>query len=123
MVTSTRDAAAMSDDKAYGTAAPDASVTRADFERAIRFLNMSDLDIRENLLRLAAQVVTLTDELTRRIDGVEPDPAPPKTPAREVSSTVEQCVMQSVGETHVKILAAEVAASRDQIGRASRRER
>jgi Fe-S-cluster containining protein len=114
------DAAEMSDDQRndaphYGTAAPDTPITRGDFERAIRFLNMSDLDIRENLLRLAAQVVTLTDELTRRIDGVEPEPAPPNTPSQPPAGTIERSVMQGVRDTHVKILAGEVSAMRDRV--------
>jgi len=80
------------DEAVYGTALPDAPVPRADFERAIRSLNMSDLELREALLDLAARVVTLTDELTRRLDGVEPLPAAPSTPAPPPSMTVEAAV-------------------------------
>src|ERR1041384_5194790 len=69
------------DDSSYGTALPDAPVGRVDFERAIRSLHMSDLDLRDALLNLAARVVALTDVVTRRIDGVEPLPAAPGTPA------------------------------------------
>jgi Fe-S-cluster containining protein len=79
-------------DHAYGTARPDEPVTRSDFERAIRSLNMSDLDLRDALLKLAARVVALTDELTRRLDGVEPSPAPPNTPAPPPGATVETSV-------------------------------
>ena len=67
MISPARDSAVVPDDKTFGTAAPDAPITRADFERALRYLNMSDLDMRDSLLQLAAQVVTLTDELTRRV--------------------------------------------------------
>ena len=110
MVAPTRDAAAMADeDKRYGTEAPDAPVTRADFERALRFLNMSDLDVRDSLLRLAAHVVVLTDELTRRVDGVEPLPADPDTPARATEGTVEDAVGRGLTETFVKIQLSEVS--------------
>jgi Fe-S-cluster containining protein len=97
----------MGDDTTFGTADPGAPVSRADFERALRHLNMSDLDLRELVLRLAAQVVSLTDELTRRIDRVEPTPAAPSTPAREPAATVEQAVADSIPETLAKIHAAE----------------
>ncbi|HTJ47378.1 MAG TPA: YkgJ family cysteine cluster protein [Kofleriaceae bacterium] len=80
------------DDSAFGTAAQDAPITRADFERALRYLNLSDLDLRDSLLKLAAQVVTLTDELVRRVDGVEPLPAPPNTPAEPTTKTIEDAV-------------------------------
>ncbi len=55
----------MPDDNAFGTADANEPVTRADFERALRFLNLSDLELRDTVLRLAAQVVALTDELVR----------------------------------------------------------
>jgi hypothetical protein len=45
------------------------TVKRADLERAIRHLNMSDLDLRDALIDIAARVVTLTEELDRRGDG------------------------------------------------------
>lgn len=63
------------DDQAYGTADASAPVTRVDFERAVRSLNLNDLELRDELLQLAAQVVALTGELARRLDGVDPDPA------------------------------------------------
>lgn len=47
----------------YGTAAHDAPVARDDFERALRSLHLNDADTRDLLLRLAAQVVALTEEL------------------------------------------------------------
>jgi Fe-S-cluster containining protein len=87
------------DDHAYGTAPPDAPVTRADFERAIRSLNMSDLDLRDAILNVGARIVALTDELTRRLDGVEPQPAPPNTPAPAPTATVEVAVAQSIEAT------------------------
>ena len=103
------DKPALPDDKPiFGTAPPTEPVTRADFERAVRFLNLSDLEIRDTLLRLAAQVVALTDELVRRIDKVEPEPAEANTPAREVTKTVENAVVDAVPETLAKIRAAEV---------------
>jgi hypothetical protein len=90
---------------AYGTAALDAPATRAELERAIRNLHMSDLDLRDALLRLAARVVALTDELTRRIDGVEPLPAPPGTPAPPPSATVEAATEAGIEATLVAIRA------------------
>lgn len=87
------------DQPVYGTALPDAPVTRSDFERAIRSLNMSDLDLRDALLKLAARVVALTDELTRRLDGVEPAPAPPNTPAPPPGATVENAVELWIDQT------------------------
>jgi Fe-S-cluster containining protein len=84
---------------AYGTARPEDPVARADFERAIRSLNMSDLDLRNALLNVAARVVALTDEMTRRLDGVEPLPAPPDTPAAPSRATVEATVQARLGET------------------------
>ena len=38
--------------EAYGTAEPDAPVARADFERAIRSLHMSDVELRDAMLQL-----------------------------------------------------------------------
>ena len=92
----------------FGTAEPTAPVTRADFERALRFLNMSDLELRELVLSLAAQVVTLTDELTRRLDHVDPAPAAPNTAAAPSTATVEQAVTESTPSTLQKIRAGEM---------------
>jgi Fe-S-cluster containining protein len=92
----------------FGTAPPTEPVTRADFERAVRFLNLSDLELRDTMLRLAAQVVALTDELVRRVDKVEPEPAAPNTPARDVTKTVESAVVDALPETLAKIRAAEL---------------
>lgn len=90
--------------KVYGTA-DDSPVGRRDFERAIRALNASDLDIRDALLKLAAHVVSLTDELTRRLDHVEPAPAPPNTPANQSGHTVEETVAAYIPHTLDQILA------------------
>jgi Fe-S-cluster containining protein len=79
--------------------ADDELVTRADFERAMRHLNLSDLELRDALLQLGARVVTLIDEVTRRVDGVEPDPAPPGTAAPSPSSTIEHAVNAMLPET------------------------
>lgn len=49
----------------FGTVALDAPVTREDFERAVRALHLGDLELRDLVLRLAAQVVALTEELGR----------------------------------------------------------
>jgi Fe-S-cluster containining protein len=98
----------------YGTAARDAPVTRGDFERAIRNLNMSDLDLREAVLTLGARVIALTDELTRRIDGVEPEPAPPATPAAPPSATIEIAVAGALEATLASVHAAD-ARSRTRV--------
>lgn len=98
----------MGDDKTFGTADPAAPVTRADFERALRGLCASDVALREMVLRLAAQVVALTDELVRRIDHVEPQPAAPNTPARKAAGTLEEAVNEAMPETLAKINAAEI---------------
>jgi Fe-S-cluster containining protein len=87
------------DEQAYGTAPRDAPVTRADFERAIRSLNMSDLHLRDGMLNIAARLVALTDELTRRLDGVEPLPAEPNTPAKPTAATVEAAVEGALDAT------------------------
>lgn len=98
------------DDEVYGTAARDAPVSRADFERAVRALNLSDLDLREAVVQLAARVVALTDELTRRIDGVEPLPAEPGTPAAPPTATVEAAVETALEPTLVQMRAAQAAS-------------
>lgn len=96
-------------DRAYGTAAPDAPVSRADFERALRHLNLSDLELRDAMLKLGARLVALTDELTRRLDGVEPDPAPPGTPAAAPTETLEVAAMQGVRDTLLQMRMADAA--------------
>lgn len=95
----------------YGTADNHAPVSRADFERAVRALNASDLDIRDAVLKLAAHVISLTDELTRRIDGVEPLPSPPNTPAEPPTHTVEQMVSALIPSTLDQIRARDVLAN------------
>jgi Fe-S-cluster containining protein len=97
--------------KVYGTADHEAPVSRRDFERAIRSLNASDLDIRDALLKLAAHVISLTDELTRRIDKVEPLPSPPNTPAAEPTHTVEQMVAALIPSTLDQIRAQDIISS------------
>lgn len=47
----------------------DDAIKRKDLERALRHLNMSDADVRDLVLQLAARVVALTEELDRRGDG------------------------------------------------------
>ena len=84
----------MADDDRY--------VTRADFERAYRNVNLSNLELRDLVLKLAAQVVTLTDELTRRLATDEAAPA----------QTVEAAVEAAVGETTQQIRAADDGGSR-----------
>jgi Fe-S-cluster containining protein len=69
----------------FGTEPGDAPVTRSDFERGLRAVNIGVADLRDDLHRLAAQVVALTDELTRRLDGGG-------DPARAMAGTVEEVV-------------------------------
>jgi hypothetical protein len=92
---------------AYGTAAPDAPATRAELERAVRNLHMSDLDLRDVVLQLAARVIALTDELTRRLDGVEPLPAAPGTPAAPPTATVEAATDAALADTLAVIRASD----------------
>jgi hypothetical protein len=81
------------DDKpAYGTAPQDEPITRRELERALRYLNLADLDLRDTLLKLAGHVVALTDELVRRVDKLEPSPAPAGTPAAAPEGTIEDAV-------------------------------
>jgi hypothetical protein len=96
--------------KVYGTA-HDAPVGRRDFERAIRALHSSDLDMRDALLKLAAHVISLTDELTRRLDQVEPAPAPPDTPANQSGHTVEATVAAYMPQTLDQIRARDTLAN------------
>ncbi len=98
------------DDHAYGTAAREAPVSRADFERALRHLNLSDLELRDAVLQLGARVVALTDELTRRLDQVEPEPAPPDTPAPPPAHTVEVTVASNFAATLAQVRAADIQA-------------
>lgn len=97
----------MSGDRAYGTADDDAPVTRRDLERALRNLNLSDLELRDAILQLGARVVALTDELTRRLDGVEPDPAPPGTPAAPSAGTLEAVVAAHLPSLFAQVRAAD----------------
>ncbi|MDX2088793.1 MAG: hypothetical protein SFX73_13130 [Kofleriaceae bacterium] len=95
------------DERAYGTEARDAPVTRAELERALRGIHSAHLELREQVLQLAAHVVALTDELTRRIDGVEPRPAPPNTLTPAATRTVEVAVEAQIGETLAHIRAGD----------------
>lgn len=90
--------------------APDTPVTRRELERALRGLVLSGLDTRDDLLQLAARVVALTDELTRRMDGVEPLPAAPGTPATPAmaGATLEAAVEAALGPALARIRAADV---------------
>ena len=78
----------------YGTAAQDEPVTRRELERALRDLNLADLELRDTILKLAGHIVALTDELVRRVDKLEPTPAPPGTPATPTEGTIEEAVAE-----------------------------
>jgi hypothetical protein len=90
----------------------DDPISRRDFERAVRALNLSDLSLRDAVLQLSAQVVTLTDELTRRLDKAEPLPAPPGTPPTETPGTIEEAVGTLIPSTLAKIRAADARSTR-----------
>jgi Fe-S-cluster containining protein len=55
--------------------ADDDAVTRRDFERGLRFVNLSIANLRDDLLRLAAQVVALTEAVGARERVEEATPA------------------------------------------------
>src|SRR5262245_23785273 len=77
----------------------DGPITRAELERALRFVNLTVTDLREDLLRLAAQVVALTEVVTARVGGesVE-DAVGATTPARveEILAADERSVARLV---------------------------
>jgi Fe-S-cluster containining protein len=85
----------------------DEPIRRVDFERAMRHLNLADLELRDAVLQLGARVVALTDELTRRLDGVEPEPAPPGTAAAASARTVETAVAHDAPATYEQVLTAD----------------
>ncbi len=59
----------------HGTKVPEAPVTRAELERAVRHANLLADSLRQDILRLGAQLATLTDQLEGQgidcADGVE----------------------------------------------------
>lgn len=67
--------------------------------------------MRDAVLKLAAHVVSLTDELTRRLDNVEPAPAPPNTPAHRSDHTVEETVAAYMPQTLDHIRARDTLAN------------
>jgi hypothetical protein len=85
----------------------DDPVTRRELERAIRSLNLADVELRDVVLQLAARVVSLSDELTRRLDGVEPLPAAPNTAAPPPEGTIEAAVESTLAATLEKIRAGD----------------
>jgi len=105
------DEAAEADETSYGTSEPSGPVSRAELERAIRGINLGQIDLRDMVIQLAARVIALTDEVTRRIDRVEPQPAPPGTPAPEPTQTVEEAVIDQLDTTLTKIRMAEAQRS------------
>lgn len=58
--------------KTFGTVPLEAPATRDDLERAVRYLHLSDLEQRDLVLRLAAQLVALTEALG--VDGAALEP-------------------------------------------------
>jgi Fe-S-cluster containining protein len=79
-------------DGSVGTAPLAAPVTREELERALRRSALAVESVRDDVIQLAAQVVALANEVTRRLDGVEPHPAAPGTPAPPATATVEAAV-------------------------------
>lgn len=82
----------MADDERY--------LPRTEFERALRHLNLADLDVRDLVLQLAAQVVTLTEELARRLPPVDDAP------------TFTAAVDQTMGAALAEIRASDDGGSR-----------
>lgn len=82
----------MADDDRY--------LPRTDFERALRHLNLADLDVRDLVLKLAAQVVALTEEVSRRL------------PPADDAASVEVAVEQAVGAALTEIRASDDGSSR-----------
>ena len=78
----------------------DRYLPRTEFERALRHLNLADLDVRNLVLELAAQVVTLTHEVSRRL------------PPADDLATVEVAVAQEVGAALAEIRASDDGTSR-----------
>ena len=101
--------------KTFGTLYLEAPITRADFERALRSLHLSGLDTRDLVMRLAAQVVALTEELQRRSDATAHSAMPPLAPA---SSPANESIAARVHAELPAVLArihASDARSRGQV--------
>ena len=80
----------------------DELVTRADLERAIRSLNATHLHNRDGLLQLAAQVVALSDELSRRLAGADTPTVSAAVEAR-LPETLEAIRIADLGGTRVAL--------------------
>jgi Fe-S-cluster containining protein len=80
----------------FGTEPGDARVTRSDFERGLRAVNIGVADLRDDLHRLAAQVVALTDELTRRLDGGGGPATAPTGTVEEVVDATTRPILQQI---------------------------
>ncbi len=98
----------MSDREVFGTSDPDSPVTRAELERALRNINLGYLELRDAMLEIGARLIALTDELTRRIDGVEPLPAEPGTAAPAATTTIELGAHANVPNALSNMRAADV---------------
>ena len=97
----------MSDREVFGTSDPESPVTRAELERALRHLNLGYLELRNAMLEVGARVISLTDELTRRLDGVEPLPASAGTPAAETTATIELAANEGMPNALLNMRAAD----------------
>ncbi len=91
----------------YGTADPASPITRAELERALRNVNLGYVELRDGMLEIGARLIALTDELTRRLDRVEPLPAPPNTPAPAPTTTIEMGAHGNVPTALVNMRAAD----------------
>ena len=78
----------------------DEPVTRADFERAIRSLNATHLHNRDAILQLAAQVVALTEELSRRLATEDAPTVAAEVEAKRLE-TLEAIRIADLGGTRV----------------------
>jgi hypothetical protein len=77
-------------------------VSRADFERAIRSLNATHLHNRDAILQLAAHVMALTDELSRRL-ATEDAPSVASAIDAQLRETLEAIRTADLGGTRVAL--------------------
>jgi Putative zinc- or iron-chelating domain len=101
--------------KTFGTAALDTPITRDDFERALRYLHLNHVDEHDLLMRLAAQVVALTEEVDRRLPAVAAPVAVDATDATaEATSSLATRVYSAVPAILDRIRAAD-SQQRDRV--------
>ena len=90
----------------------DDKISRADFERAIRSLNATHLHNRDALLQLAAQVVALTDEVSRRLE-TDTGPSVAEAVAGQLRETLAQIRINDLGGTRVALMISDTSTTAD----------